>query len=218
MKGPGVIPKILHFIWMQGLDQMPKRYRLCFDTWAPQHPDWEIRLWSRYELPALENEWVFQVDNPTVQSDVARIELVHKFGGIYLDCDMQCRRPLDTLLEGKRAFTSMRNLDPEWDENAGFGAEPGHPWLACAIKKVQEARARINRVLDIDGPWRLARESFPDVPRLPYTTLNISPDDLPGLVERAYAIHHRLSVWMRTDERFLRGFIAREANACSVQS
>ncbi len=198
-----MIPKILHFIWMQGLDRMPKRYRMCLDTWAPRHPGWEIHIWSRDELPALENEWVFQLDNPTVQSDVARVEIVHRFGGVYLDCDMQCRRSIDPLIEGKRAFASMRNLDPEWIENAGFGAEPGHPWLACTIRKITEARTKIHRVLDMDGPWRLAMEAFPEIPRLPYHLLNVGGDELPGLVDKAYAIHHRISLWMLTDERFL---------------
>ena len=71
-----MIPKILHFIWMQGLGAMPRDYRRCYDSWAPKHPKWEIRLWSRESIPPLKNSLVCEIDNPTVQCEIARFELV----------------------------------------------------------------------------------------------------------------------------------------------
>jgi hypothetical protein len=195
-----VIPKILHFIWMQGRNAMPPEYRRCVESWAPLHPDWHIKLWSRDTIPSLENDWVWGVDNPTVQTDVARVEVVYQLGGVYVDADMECLRPIDELLDGLTAFASMRNRTKI--ENSGFGATAQHPWLRSLICRISADQSRIKRVLDMDGPFNEISQQF-EISTFPYPVFHTSPSPADnGVRDQAYALHHRISRWMYDDERY----------------
>jgi hypothetical protein len=202
-----MIPKILHFIWIQGLAAMPPEYRRCFDSWAPKHPGWKIKLWDREMLVDFRNAWVLDVPNPTVQCEVLRFETVLKDGGIFLDADVECLRPIDGLVEGLDAFVSMRNRKTL--ENNGFGAEAGHPWLDGVIGEVAQYEGKLSQVLGIDKPFREATELYPDLIRLPWYRLHMGVSDQDQLrIDEAYAIHHRFSPWMADDVRY-RGYYER---------
>ncbi len=195
-----MIPKILHFIWIQGASAMPAEYRWCLDTWAPMYPGWEIKLWTRDNLPKLQNSGVWKRNVPTVQSDIARLEVVWRMGGVFMDVDMQCLRPIGPLIKDSHAFVSMRNRD--FLENSGFGAEPEHPWLLDAIREFDRSQEKIWRVLDADAPFRKAVDLHPEIDVFPYTVFHVIPNDSRKLLDEAYTIHHRFSDWMRDDPRF----------------
>lgn len=205
-----MIPKILHFIWMQGRNALPLEYRKCVESWAPLHPTWDIKIWSRDTLPELENDWVWEVDNPTIQADIARIEVVYRMGGVYMDADMECFRPIDDLLDGRDAFASSRNKLTI--ENAGFGAIAGHPWLRALICRLSADRSRIHHVLDVDKPFNeVTRDHKIEV--FPLGVFHASDNERDRLEfhSTAYAIHHRLRRWMKDDERYAARYAEWEA-------
>jgi len=196
-----VIPKRLHFIWMQGLEAMPEDYRRCYDSWAPLHPDWEILLWDRKAIEQLGilNEWVLGIDNPTVQSEVLRFEIVYSYGGIYLDADIECLKPIDSLLKLGDAFVSMRNKRDY--ENNGFGAIAGHDWIEGIVRALHSQRERIRRPLQIDS---VVHNQTPArcVPVIPFYMLHCmnTERDRNKVRDKALAIHHRFSLWMKAEE------------------
>lgn len=186
---------------MQGLDAMPPRYRRCLDSWAPLHPSWDIMVWDLGSLGWIENGWVLDIDNPTVQSDVSRIEVVRAYGGVYVDCDMECRKSIEPLVGERTAFASRRNS--ERVENAGFGAVAVHPWLESLVSIVHARRERISRVLDMDGPFNASLKLHPEVDVLPHYLLHVSTcENEEHLVPEAYVIHHRFSRWKLDDSRY----------------
>lgn len=196
-----MIPKLLHFIWMQGLRAMPDRYRRCLETWESKHPDWEVKLWTRENLLPLVNDWVLEIDNPTVQADIVRVEMVYALGGVYMDMDMECLRPLDDLLYGLTAFASMRNKLVI--ENAGFGALQEHPWLQEMIEEFRRRRDRIGKVLDVDKPFGEVTRRHSEVKVFPLPVFHLSDSERDRLEHaRAHAIHHRFGLWMKDDERY----------------
>jgi len=194
-----MIPRVIHMIWMPGLDEMPENYRRCFDSWEPNNPGWKIVLWDRSMLQWIHNRWVFdEVEHPSVQSDVIRFELVLRFGGVYVDCDMECVRPIAGLIEGMDAFASMRNNRSM--EPSGFGATHGHPWILDVLEEIMERRGKVgfNRGLDIDYPFATATAWHLEVDILPHGRLQGTRH---GDRPEAYAYHHRFADWQKEETK-----------------
>lgn len=183
---------------------MPPEYRRCVESWTTLHPDWKIHYWTESSLREqdLANPWLFDIDHPTMQANLARLEVVRLFGGVYLDADIECLKAIDPLLDGKTAFISMRNRS--WFDNCVIAAERGHPWITELCQGYGPRKDSIKFILDMDGLFRDVTEAHPEVMRLPRHILNVSFD--PGDDKHranAYAVHHHVSLWKTMDQRFL---------------
>lgn len=124
-----MIPRIFHFIWVG--DPMPDRLRRYVGTWQDIHPDWDLWMWDESTLGWLTNIDLFHhADNYTnspgqFRSDIARYEILHRYGGVYVDCDFEARKPIDALRDHP-AFAAWE-VDDVWVNNAILGSVPGHP-------------------------------------------------------------------------------------------
>jgi len=196
-----MIPRVLHFVWIQGLAAMPADYWRCLESWAPMHPGWEVRVWDRGTLGWIENVWVWTINNPTLQSEIARFEIVNRHGGIYMDADMECVRPIGDLVTGLNAFASMRN--DTMVETAGFGAAADHPWLRDLVQRIGAGRERLRRVLDIETMLRESVMDHREICVFPPAVMQLGADITdPSFVAQMYVKHHRFSLWMLDDERY----------------
>jgi mannosyltransferase OCH1-like enzyme len=128
-----MIPRVFHQIW---LGEAPFPYAVERETWHRLHPDWQHRLWTERDLPAdLElKEAGNLLRQPAERADILRLEVLHRHGGVYLDADFECLKPIDPLLEGVSCFLGL--LDSGRVSNAVIGAAPGHPLLAKAMAEV----------------------------------------------------------------------------------
>lgn len=92
------IPKIIHQIWIGPYKPPEFMY-----TWKEIHADYEYILWDNNkikELFPLRNQELYDLyDGETecwnARSDILRFEIMHKFGGIYVDADTICLRHLE---------------------------------------------------------------------------------------------------------------------------
>lgn len=108
------------------------------DTW--QRPGWTLRHWDGPdELYPLANQDVYDrageisaAHAGQLRADVLRYEILYRHGGVYVDADFECLRPIDPLLEGVRCFAAWEVPDT-WINNAILGCEPGHPFLGRLI-------------------------------------------------------------------------------------
>jgi inositol phosphorylceramide mannosyltransferase catalytic subunit len=196
-----VIPRVFHQIWL-GEGAFP--YAVERESWYRFHPDWEHRLWSERDLPRdLElTEAANLLRQPAERADILRLELLYRHGGVYLDADFECLRPIDPLLEGATCCLGL--LDSGRVSNAMIGAEPCHPLLARAMAEVRprESYGPVDR--EGTGPLLLERlrHEFADVtlfePNVFYATER----------ERAeYAFHLSARSWK--DAASLREDVAR---------
>lgn len=85
------IPKIIHQIWI-GPKPAPTD---LMDTWRDKHPDFEYIRWSETELAerGFVSECQSQIDDmPEIngKADIYRWEILHKYGGIFVDADSVC--------------------------------------------------------------------------------------------------------------------------------
>ena len=85
------IPKRIHQIWI-GPKKIPKKYLDWSKTWKKNHPGWDYKLWTNEDLKnfPMQNRYIFDSsDNVGFKSDLARYEILYKYGGIYIDTDFE---------------------------------------------------------------------------------------------------------------------------------
>lgn len=137
-----MIPRILHHIWL-GPDPLPEQFAQYVETWRQHHPAWELHLWTEGTLPPdLERREVYErLRMPAERSDILRLELLWRLGGVYVDTDFECLRPIDPLLDGVDLFAAYFKYDPAAGEerinNAIVGAVPQHPVLRRALDEIR---------------------------------------------------------------------------------
>ncbi len=130
------IPKIIHQIWL-GPKRPPGFFLKFRESWQKLHPDWEYRLWTDVDLATYDFELrdLFDLsDNYGEKSDILRAELLYKYGGVYVDTDFECLKPIDELVSKYDFFTG---IEPPHEiressrvlfvSNALIGSVPGHP-------------------------------------------------------------------------------------------
>lgn len=90
------IPKIIWMYWDSGYESMPSLNKQCVESWKTYNKDWEFRLLDNSNL----SEY-FDTDNwkgvsrVQAKSDVLRINLLADNGGVWVDADVWCCKPLD---------------------------------------------------------------------------------------------------------------------------
>lgn len=189
---------------------MPDQYAEFGESWRRHHPDWELRLWTDDELPALSCPDGFQrCRNFGEASDVLRYEVLAQFGGVYVDTDVECLRPIDPLIEDVSAFAAYAR--PKVIGSAVVGAIPGHPAIEEVLRVVC-AGAGTGPQVHATGPVALTRvlEAADDVALFGRETFY--PLDYweipfkeagPAEIGDAYALHHWHATW-QTRENLMR--------------
>ncbi|NJN57659.1 MAG: hypothetical protein HC879_09235 [Leptolyngbyaceae cyanobacterium SL_5_9] len=87
-----MIPKIIHRIWI-GNSEMPPEFQKFWKTWKYFHPGWEFFDWDDSNIQNLSlYPLITQVKVPAAAADIARYELLYRYGGIYVDCDLECKK------------------------------------------------------------------------------------------------------------------------------
>lgn len=132
-----MIPRIFHRIWL-GPDPMPARFVHFGETWMKYHPDWTMQLWTDESLPALINEQEFlQAETFAQKSDILRYELLLKFGGVYLDTDVECLKCINPLLVDVECFASKYPKEYFVMQDV-VGAAPEHPFLVDVVRQLPQ--------------------------------------------------------------------------------
>ena len=201
-----MIPRRIHRIWLGG--PMPPEVAEYGQRWKELHPGWQVRTWRDWDLPALRHQVCFDLaTTPAASADIARLELLQRFGGLYVDTDAEPLRPFDPLLEESTCFLGRE--DDRWIATGVIGATPHHPF--------------VNRLLDrlgrsvLSNPGAPPNEvSGPKFVTAVYAELPVSerahvtvyppayfypyhfsePDRASGPFPDAYAVHHWSHSWV----------------------
>lgn len=159
-----MIPRIVHRIWIGG--EEPDWLRPFAQTW--HRPGWGLREWTDAnvdELFPLTNQRLFD-EAPAIapdhvgqlRSDVLRYEILHRFGGVYVDADLECLQPIDPLIHGLDAFAAWE-VQGAWIANGFMGAREHHHFLASLIGGLADNVARFagSKPNKMSGPQYLTR-------------------------------------------------------------
>lgn len=133
------IPKIIHYFWIGG-NPLPKEYQKNIDGWKKQNPEYEIRCWNEenYNFHAISYmQEAYQSGKEFLMfvTDYARLDVLYRYGGIYLDTDVELLKPLDELLYNE-AFIGIEE-NAQLNSGSAIGAMPGHPMI-CKLMECYE--------------------------------------------------------------------------------
>lgn len=91
------LPKTIWFLWLQGLSEAPLVVRRCYASWVKHNPDWNIIFLDEENLGNYISTDTTQVITQS-RSDIIRINLLAKYGGVWVDATCFCTKPLDEWL------------------------------------------------------------------------------------------------------------------------
>lgn len=86
-----MIPKIIHYCWFGG-NPKPAIVETCIASWRKYCPEWEILEWneSNYDVSVHPyTKEAYEAKKWAFVSDVARLEAIIQYGGVYLDTDVE---------------------------------------------------------------------------------------------------------------------------------
>lgn len=106
------IPKIIHQIWIQGYDNISLENKKKIINTKKIHPNWQYILWDENSIIKLLNEQenVKYKDkfNEFIymhqRIDFAKIMILNRYGGIYIDMDCDVIKNLDDLFEKNNSY------------------------------------------------------------------------------------------------------------------
>jgi mannosyltransferase OCH1-like enzyme len=140
-----LIPKVIHQIWL-GENKMPQNFQYYLETWRKFHPDWIIKVWSEEELIA-ENfpsiDLYYLAGTYQERASIMAYELIKRYGGLYLDNDIECLANFDELHHKYDFYSSIEPPMNTGNEtiyicNGMFAAAKNHPILDQVMDKIRQ--------------------------------------------------------------------------------
>lgn len=95
-----VIPKMIHYCWF-GKNPMPDQYKKWMESWYKFCPDYEIKEWNEDNYDITKNQYMYEAYQHKKWGfvpDYARLDIIYRYGGIYLDTDVELVQGLDDML------------------------------------------------------------------------------------------------------------------------
>ena len=159
-----LIPRKIHQIWL-GEKSIPKICKKWMNSWKELNPQWEYKLWNEQNIKELnvENLNVYSKDfNPGYRSDILRYVILKKFGGIYVDTDFECLKPIPSnILQYKFIAGMMFGNNPCIGNSILMSAE-NFLLMDNILKYIKSKKYKnnINYIIKNSGPDTVTREYF----------------------------------------------------------
>lgn len=130
-----MIPKIIHYCWF-GKNPLPDLAVKCIESWKVHFPDYEIIEWNEENFDVNIVPYTaeaYRAKKYAFVSDYARFWILHKYGGLYFDTDVEVIKNMDDII-AKGAFMGCElcpdrvngGFKPAIAPGLGLGVEPGN--------------------------------------------------------------------------------------------
>lgn len=136
-----MIPKKLHFIWVGDESKIPLD---CINTWIHKNPEYEPHIWNNdsvsqkfWRNSKQLHDMLAKKDYAGV-ADVMRYEILHEYGGVYIDADSRCLKPLEDWLLDCDAFAcwEQERIRNNLIANGFLGSVPNSEAMRLCIEEV----------------------------------------------------------------------------------
>jgi mannosyltransferase OCH1-like enzyme len=205
----GEIPKIIHYCWFGGRPKSPIILR-SIQSWKKLLPDYKIVEWNERNFNTKLNKYTrhwHNNRNNAFLADYVRINVLNKYGGIYLDTDMEVVKNFDDLLN-KKCFFGYETKEEDIIGNAVIAGVKGHNFFKEMIYYYETRNFKI-------GPFViesiLKNKDWKDVEILPYdyffpissleryeyTNVELIEDIDKYITPDSYAFHWFLGEWCK---------------------
>ncbi len=236
------IPRIIHQTWKTA--SIPEKFRWDFESWREFHPEWQFMFWDDSDL-----ETFVRKEHPDLLSlylsypqqinrvMLARYLILRKFGGVFVDIDLECLKSVEPLLINWPLFLSneppshhdhpiaVRRKIQQLVGTSFLASIPNHPFWDCLIGRLSEFSGMydpleatgsifLSSVL-ANAPW----EKKADIGIAWYGSLNgfdraltyggetFDLDTWEVWTREAYAVHRWAGTWARAEAESKPDFI-----------
>lgn len=196
---PEKIPRIIHQTWKT--DVLPSRWADVRKVCAEMMPDYEYMLWTdESSRKFIEDEYPWFLETfdsypyNIQRADAIRYFVLHKYGGVYMDLDIGCKRRLDSLL---RFEAIVPRTIPVGVSNDLMFSVAGHPYMELLIHSLAKFNhyyfTHYATVMFSTGPMfvsalfrtfsvehRGVKPSTPDLPDRGFQGVRVLPKSLYG--------------------------------------
>ena len=226
------IPKIVHYCWFGG-NEIGESGARCIETWKRFLPDYQIIRWDEsnfdvgsccYCAEAYEaKKWAFV-------SDYARFKILYKYGGIYLDTDVEILSNYEEIIDAGPFMGIGHDYDPcevlpkgdlpiTVNPGNGLGITPGHELYKDILDSYESSHfvspkgdlnletvvERVTKILIEHGlmPTQGIQEidGIQIYPAEYLCPLNYSTGKL-TITDNTFSIHHFDSSWLTKQQLF----------------
>ena len=128
------------------------------DTWKDKHPDFEYIRWNEEEF--IKRDMKFECQNRIDEmeqwcgkADIIRLELLYKYGGVFLDADSLCIEPINDLMDNNFLIYENEKVRKGLIANGIMGFTPKHPFIRKCIDFIinnEVSHAKTNLL-----PWQI---------------------------------------------------------------
>ena len=196
-----MIPRIIHICWLSG-DPYPDLIKECIKSVKKHLPEYDIIVWDRTQFDIESCIWVkqdFENRKYAFAADYIRFYALYKYGGIYLDADVEVLKSFDNLLNQTYILGEEAGGDIE---AAVIGAEKEALWVKECLEYYDN---RCFLMPDGTFDMRPVPLLINDVARkynlniMPYqffSPKNYITGDI-DITENTYSIHHFDGKWVK---------------------
>lgn len=223
-----MIPKIIHYCWFGG-NKMPSRAKKYIESWKKFCPDYEIREWNEDNFDISSNQYVYEAyihKKFAFVTDYVRLYALHKYGGIYMDTDVELIKSPDYFLQYP-AFSGFERNDKI--PTGIMGAEKNNKWISLLLSDYDNRtfisdNGQPDLTTNVELITRKTTANYPlalnnteqhlrDFSIFPFDWLCAKDlsDGKIKITENTYSIHHFAGSWEKKSNKF-RGKIYRTTN------
>lgn len=213
------IPRIIHYCWFGGKEK-PDIVKRCIDSWERNLSEYEIKEWNESNFDINCNSYVSEAYKSrkfAFVSDYVRVYALYKFGGIYLDTDVEVFKSFDDMLYhesfwgfeqenyiatstiGAIKGNKLIKIFLDSYEEKNFIKEDGSQDALTNVAIVTEILKNIG--LKTNGEYQELEgigAFYPQTYFSPYDYINCRK----FITENTYAMHHFYKSWLPPKVRF----------------
>lgn len=222
-----MIPQVIHYCWFGG-KPLPELAERCIASWREQMPHCDIIRWDENNFDVNQVPYTaeaYRLGKYAYVSDYARLWILYRYGGIYLDTDVELLRPLDDMMEhgafmGQEQPESGKEQGLHCAMGLGMACEAGNELLAELLRHYEKthyvsfAGRYADTIVDTTNRLLATKPAEPLEDGLTYCCgfriypsqylcpLNYFTGQM-SLTPQTHAIHHYAASWLDGDENLL---------------
>lgn len=210
------IPQVIHYIWFGNNPKSPLILS-CIESWKKYLPGWEIKEWNESNYDLNKSEYMtaaYAAQKYAYAADYARFDILHEFGGIYFDTDVELLQPIPTDILASQAFSGMESNNMV---NPGLvlAASPGNEFLEevlsfydtldfrSQIENNETVVTNTTKLLEKYGLKRVAEiQCIKDITIYPsqyFCSYNLDYHEM-DITFESISVHHYAGSWMAKKE------------------
>tara|TARA_B100001173_G_C16020117_1_gene561639 strand:- start:1100 stop:1864 length:765 start_codon:yes stop_codon:yes gene_type:complete len=127
-----MIPKQIHMTWKN--KNLPNFFQNNIDSWKKLNPEYNIIFYDDEKINNFFNKYcqeylniINSYDKMINKVDIFKMLVLYYFGGVYVDCDVKCLKPIDELLQNK---TFVMGYGPS---ECNVGIYKNYKLIECAV-------------------------------------------------------------------------------------